>query len=75
MPYFVEKLQKYAFFLKNICTIQKLVVILQRFLKTTTEIRIFTKAKSKIHTLLNILYNIVKQSNTNLIPHHYEQRT
>ena len=30
---FAKKLQKYAFFLKNICTIQKLVVILQRFYK------------------------------------------
>ncbi len=33
MAYFVEKLQKSVFFLKNICTIQKLVVILQRFYK------------------------------------------
>ncbi len=45
MPYFVEKLQKYAFFLKNICTIQKLVVILQRFYKIGMENRIFSNSK------------------------------
>lgn len=38
MADFVKKLQKYAFFLKNICTIQKLVVILQRFYKMSIEI-------------------------------------
>ena len=38
MPYFVEKLQKSAFFLKNICTIQKLVVILQQIYKISIEI-------------------------------------
>ena len=35
---FVEKLQKYAFFLKIICIIQKIVVILQRFYKMSVEI-------------------------------------
>lgn len=38
MLYFAEFLQKYAFFLKNICTIQKLVVILQRIYKINTKI-------------------------------------
>lgn len=38
MPYFVEKLQKYEFSLKNIWSIQIFVVILQQIYKISIEI-------------------------------------